>query len=412
MSRVQRVPLAVFVVGASAAVLLTLAVGIPPGDAAVLLGSTAACSVAVAVLGRLVLSRRRETTLRTQVLVVAGSSVAAVAAGTLVAARAMFISVHDLNALFAVMTIAVAVAVAASFDLAGRFASDAEEVTRLAQLLVDHPRGPVARKAFLTKEMRDLARRLELLSAELDTARERERTLERSRRELVSWVSHDLRSPLASIRALAEALEDGIASDDDDRVRYYRSILRESQRLTDLVDDLFELSRIQAGAVPVSAVAVPVQELVDDALAGVAHRAEVSGVRIDCDIAPIATRLVPAVDVTRALRNLLDNAVRHTVAGGSILLSGQADGATVVLSVRDECGGIPDADLGRVFETAFRGDTARGRDGGGGGLGLAIARGLVESHAGEIDVRNHARGCVFRIRIPGAETPRARNITD
>jgi signal transduction histidine kinase len=400
MSRSSRLAVAVFLAGAVTAVVLALAVGIPAGDAAVLLGSTAACSVAVAVAGRYVLSRRRETTLRTQVLVVAGSAVAAVAAGTLVAARAMFISVHDLDALFAVMTIAVAIAVAASFDLAGRFASDADEVTRIAQLLVEHPRGPVTHTGFVTKEMRDLARQLESLSAELDSARERERTLERSRRELVSWVSHDLRSPLASIRALAEALEDGIASDEDERARYCHSIVRESERLTNLVDDLFELSRIQAGAVAASPVSVPVQELVDDALAGIAHRAEVGGVRIDCDIAPIATRLVPAVDVTRALRNLLDNAVRHTVVGGAILLSGQADGATIVLSVLDECGGIPDDDLGRVFDTAFRGDAARGRDGGGGGLGLAIARGLVESHAGEIDVHNHARGCVFRIRIP------------
>jgi signal transduction histidine kinase len=248
-----------------------------------------------------------------------------------------------------------------------------------------------------------LAHRLESLSAELASAHERERTLERSRRELVSWVSHDLRSPLASIRALAEALEDGIASDDEERGRFCRSIVHESQRLTDLVDDLFELSRIQAGVAAVSevsAVAVPVQELVDDALAGIAQRAEVSGVRIDCDIASIATRLVPAVDVTRALRNLLDNAVRHTASGGSVTLAGHPDGATIVLSVLDECGGIPDDDIDRVFDTAFRGDAARRRDSGGGGLGLAIARGLVESHAGEIDVRNHSRGCVFRIRIP------------
>jgi signal transduction histidine kinase len=252
--------------------------------------------------------------------------------------------------------------------------------------------------------MRDLADRLDDVSAQLESSRQREQALDRSRRELVSWVSHDLRSPLASIRALAEALEDGIAADDADRVRYYQSIRLESERLTALVDDLFVLSRIQAGAVTASTVTAPVQELVDDAVTAITHAAEVNGVRVVCDITEIGNRLVPAIDVTRALRNLLDNAVRHTQRGGVIALEGHIEADAIVLSVLDECGGIPETDIDRVFETAFRGDTARGRDGSGGGLGLAIARGLVEAHAGQIDVRNHKLGCQFRIRIPGSAT--------
>ncbi len=119
-------------------------------------------------------------------------------------------------------------------------------------------------------------------------------------------------------------------------------------------------------------------------------------------IAEIGTRLVPAIDVMQALRNLLDNAVRHTRSGGVIVLEGHTDADAIVLSVLDECGGIPDTDIDRVFDTAFRGDAARGRDGRGGGLGLAIARGLVEAHAGQIDVLNHKLGCQFSIRMPDA----------
>jgi signal transduction histidine kinase len=220
--------------------------------------STAVFSIAVALASRWYLEHRGDATLRNQVLAVSVSSVATVVVGTLVAARLMFISVHDLNALLAVLTIAVAVSVASSFQLASRFQTDARAIGLITEQLVARPLEAPVRDGFGIKEMRDLARRLEEVSAELEHSRDRERALEVSRRELVSWVSHDLRSPLATIRALAEALEDGIASDEDERSRYLRSILRESERLTVLVDDLFELSRIQAGTIPKARLAVPV----------------------------------------------------------------------------------------------------------------------------------------------------------
>ncbi|MEO5843060.1 MAG: ATP-binding protein [Acidimicrobiales bacterium] len=399
---------AVLGVGAVIAIVLAVNVGTPIGDTAVLLGSTAAFSIAVAVAARWYLAWRGEASLRSQILVVSTAAVATVVVGTLAAAKAMFISVHDLNALIAVMTIAVAVAVAASLSLASRFQTDTNALSVIADRMVDQPKGPVDTIPFGIREMRQLASRLELVSAQLESSRERERTLDRSRRELVSWVSHDLRSPLASIRALAEALEDGIAASEHDRRRYYQSIRHESERLTALVDDLFVLSRIQAGAIVTTSATAPVAELVEDAVIAIVHRAEINGVSVECDVAEIGGRMVPAADVTRALSNLLDNAVRHTQSGGVIVVEGRADAGSIVLSVRDQCGGIPETEIGRVFETAFRGDSARGRDGGGGGLGLAIARGLVEAHAGKIDVRNYRLGCQFNIRIPAPKTASSR----
>jgi signal transduction histidine kinase len=400
MKRADFLPATVLIVGAVLATIAAVGVGTPARDAALLIGSTATFSIAVAIASRWYLARRGEASLRSQIIVACVASVATVAVGTLAAARAMFISVHDLNALVAVLTIAVSVAVAAALNLASSFDTDSSAVSRIAQRMIEGPTDSSTEDGFGIKEMRDLARRLDEVSVQLESSREREQALDRSRRELVSWVSHDLRSPLASIRALAEALEDGIPADESHRMRYYNSIRQESERLSALVDDLFELSRLQAGAISSTPETVVVQELVDDAVTAIRPRAELNGVCIKTDVDEISAKLVPAIDVTRALCNLMDNAVRHTRRGGVIVLEGHADGDdAIVISVLDECGGIPDSDLDRVFETAFRGDGARGRDGGG-GLGLAIARGLVESHAGKIDVRNHELGCQFTIRIP------------
>ena len=171
MKRVALIPAGVLVVGARVCIALALSVGTPLSDAAVLLGSTAFFSIAVALASRWYLARRGETSLRNQILLVSTSSVATVVVGTLAAARAMFISVHDLNALFAVMTLAVAVAVAASLNLAGRFDTDTNAVTLIAQRLVDRPAGPAMAGGFAIKEMRDLACRLDDVSAQLESSR-------------------------------------------------------------------------------------------------------------------------------------------------------------------------------------------------------------------------------------------------
>jgi signal transduction histidine kinase len=110
--------------------------------------------------------------------------------------------------------------------------------------------------------------------------------------------------------------------------------------------------------------------------------------------------LVPASDLRRVLHNLLDNAVRHTRQGGTIVIDGELLGQIAQLAVTDECGGIPEADLARVFDVAFRGDNARTRDNCGGGLGLAIAKGLLEAHRGSIQIANEASGCRFTLRLP------------
>jgi signal transduction histidine kinase len=251
-------------------------------------------------------------------------------------------------------------------------------------------------------ELADLAAELQLTSARLADAQSQAATLERSRRELVAWVSHDLRTPLAGIRAMVEALEDGVVDDPETVARYHRTMRREADRLAGLVNDLFELSRIQAGSLSLTYESVPLEDLVADAISGAAAAAAAKGIEVRSRVRQPSTVELSTPEMARVVCNLLDNAIRHTAAGGTVIVdAGLDDNATsAVVSVLDACGGIPEHDLDLVFEMAYRGDAARSPGDGGGGLGLAVARGLVEAHHGEISVQNEGPGCRFVVRLP------------
>ncbi|MDA3629589.1 HAMP domain-containing sensor histidine kinase [Saccharopolyspora sp. WRP15-2] len=239
-------------------------------------------------------------------------------------------------------------------------------------------------------------------------ARARERAAEAARRELVAWISHDLRTPLAGIRAMAEALADGVVGEPDEVCAYATHIRSESERLSAMVEDLFELSRITAGAVQLEFSAVPLRDVVDEVVAVVdplARHREVE-LRTATSDWPVVQGSDP--ELSRVLRNLLSNAIRHTPARGSIVLTSGTDGGQAWLRVDDACGGIAPAELERVFDVAFRGDQARRDDTAGAGLGLAIARGLVQAHHGTITARNHGPGCRFEVRLPLAQADRGR----
>jgi signal transduction histidine kinase len=236
-------------------------------------------------------------------------------------------------------------------------------------------------------------------------ARNRERAAESSRRELVAWISHDLRTPLAGIRAMAEALADGVVSAPRDVAEYAQRIGTETNRLAGMVDDLFELSRISAGALQLTMSAVSLQDVVADALVGqtpVAQRKRVN-LLAQAESWPVVIGSDP--ELARIVRNLISNAIRHTPPDGTVAVQVGVDGSQAVLAIDDGCGGIPEHELARVFDVAFRGTSARtptiGRDDPvGAGLGLAIAKGLVEAHRGSIDAHNHGPGCRFEVRLP------------
>jgi len=250
----------------------------------------------------------------------------------------------------------------------------------------------------MAAELTALSQELAATSVKLHQARESERRMERSRRQLVAWVSHDLRTPLAELRAMAEALEDGIAADTG---RYHRQIRAEVARLSDMVDDLFELSRIESGTLSLALDRIEVGDLISDAVASMEALARARGVQLTGAAGSPLTVQADARELSRALANLLANAIRHTPDGGCVQVAASAEAGGVLVTVADGCGGIPEADLALVFDLAWRGTSARtpGADGGA-GLGLAIVRGIVEAHQGQVSVVNTEDGCRFEVRLP------------
>ena len=254
-----------------------------------------------------------------------------------------------------------------------------------------------------------LGRRIALGAMAAEQERAAERAAEASRRQLVAWVSHDLRTPLAGIRAMSEALEDAVVVEPAEIADYARRISSETTRLSTMVDDLFELSRINAGALALTLGPVSTEELVAQAMEAAAPAAHQRGIHLTASADP-RWPVVNGSDneLIRVLRNLLVNAIRHTPSDETIeVVAGQtADYAW--LAVQDGCGGIDPDDLPRVFDVAFRGAPARSPQTGGAigetgaGLGLAIARGLVQAHGGEISVSNAGHGCRFEVRLPVA----------
>lgn len=394
--------LVVAVVGALAAVAVAALTGWPARDTVATVAIAGASAIVASVAGAVVLRRFRGRSARAQALVIALSAVVVLVAGILVSAAAMFISGHDLSALVVVVTVSAAIAVGAALQMDAELNEGHRALGDLADRLAagDTLRPDEAASVSGPTEVRALAERLADASSRLEASRRRERALESSRRELITWVSHDLRSPLATIRAMSEALDDGVVDDAETVARYHTQIRHDSERLTALVDDLFELSRINSGTLEIERRPVSLTEVVADAVAAARTHADLKGVRLVDDVDELPQMAVASQELTRVLHNLLDNAIRHTPNGGQVAVVGRASLEEATISVHDQCGGIPEPDLTRVFDVAFRSDSARSRDARGGGLGLAIAKGLVEAHAGSIDVDNEGQGCTFAVRLP------------
>jgi signal transduction histidine kinase len=207
-----------------------------------------------------------------------------------------------------------------------------------------------------------------------------------ARRELVAWASHDLRAPIASLQAMLEAIEDGLVSAED-----YVPTLREQVRtLSILVDDLFELARIDAGVLTLELQQVPLAPLVASALRLLQPEAETRGIALSADVdEKLEARLAPD-KFERVLFNLLTNALRHTPSDGAVAVRAERRDSDLLLRVEDSGEGLPEEAPARMFERFWRAD--RARSGSGAGLGLAIARGLVEAHGGRIWAENRPQG--------------------
>ena len=416
----------------------------------------AGSAVGAAAIGWIALRLLRGRSLRASLFAGAATAVLAVVTGALIASRAMFISAHDAGVVLVVSLSGAVATLILAFLLAREVAADSKVLSSALQALGDgaprpgHGTPEPVPAALATGELAALSRELAATGAKLAESRDRERALERSRRELVAWVSHDLRTPLAGLRAMAEALEDGVVPDP---ARYHTMMRQATDRLTGMVDDLFELSRIHAGALKLTVEQVALADLVDGVLAEGRPLAQARGIELTGVVSTTATVQGDIGELSRALSNLVVNAIRHTPADGTVRIEATevpqprvtaaspagatagsasvpaagpaATGPQVRISVTDACGGIPEEDLPRVFDVAWRGTPARTPQapgpsgtapqaaagagpgagvgagvGAGAGLGLAIVRGIAEAHSGDVTVGNIEGGCRFEMRLP------------
>jgi signal transduction histidine kinase len=249
-------------------------------------------------------------------------------------------------------------------------------------------------------ELDMLARTLDEMAERLREALERERRAEATRRDLVTAVSHDLRTPLASLRAMVEAIDDRVVEDAESLHRYAREMRSSVDQLVAMVEDLFELVQLDAAAILTETRRARLEEVVLSAVAAVEPQAEEKGLSLVAELngaedAPCSPRL------TRVLQNLLANAVRHTPAEGTVRIEARRSPERIELAVADTGEGITAEDLDRLFEPFFRADPAR--QGAGAGLGLALAKRIVEALGGEISAQSEpSRGARFAVTLPAA----------
>jgi signal transduction histidine kinase len=226
------------------------------------------------------------------------------------------------------------------------------------------------------------------------------RQVEEARRQMVAAVSHDLRTPLASLRLLVEAIDDGVV-EGETRERYLREMRTHVEALTALIEDLFELSRIEAGEISWTMERIELNRLIEETVTAMRGPAEARGVALAADLpaGEVAARANPE-KVQRVLLNLIQNAIRHTPADGSVTVRARTAPDGVEVEVADDGEGIPAGEGERVFEAFYRGDESRSDDGA--GLGLAISRAIVEAHGGKIWLEDGAPGARVHFTLKSA----------
>jgi signal transduction histidine kinase len=371
-------------------------------DQVVIVLTTAAWSGGVGLVGGLLVWMGRRASVRWLTVGVATTAVLAVVAGTVATSRAMFLSGHDLGVISLVAGVAGVVAILFALAVGSALARWSRELRDEARRFGES--GSFVSDSSGPAEFIELSEELRRTSERLAESRARELALEQSRRELVSWVSHDLRTPLAGLRAMTEALEDGLA---DDPSRYHRQMRNEVDRMVRMVDDLFELSRIHAGVLRLSPQPVALGDVVSEAIAGADSVARSRGVRLGGKVEEDVLVTADPAGLSRVVSNLLMNAIRHTPADGVVEINARAVPEGVELSVTDGCGGMREEDIPRVFDVGWQGSHARTPDhlgatgGAGAGLGLAIVKGIVEAHRGRVAVTNNEPGCQFLVTLPG-----------
>jgi len=305
-----------------------------------------------------------------------------------VTAQLMFVNTHDLALATVLLIFAAGIAMSLEHFL---FMSLTQRITALNRAARNIAAGHLDTRAAVTgrDELAELAEAFNKMAGQLERAEEEQRKLDTLRRELVTWVGHDLRTPLTSIRVVVEALADGVVEDPATVERYLQTAQHHVHSLSQLLDDLFDIAQIDAEGIRLDRCRGSIHDLISDTLESFSTLAARKGVTLegstDTDLEPVS---MDAAKIERVLANLVQNAMQHTPSGGLVRVGASATAEGMRIQVRDTGHGIEPEALPYVFDRFYQGEDDR-RDGGrGAGVGLAIAKGIVEAHGGDIGIES------------------------
>ena len=318
-------------------------------------------------------------------------------------ARMMFASEHDLLLAIVLLVFAGGIAMVLGYFLSTTVTERIQLLKSAAEKLAQgdlQTRVPVQGR----DEVAGLAVTFNQMAQQLQAADQKQRELENLRRDLIAWVSHDLQTPLASMRAILEALSDGVVEDPETVKRYLNTAQRDVRYLSALIDDLFQMAQLDAGGFPLHRAEASLSDLVSDTLESFTELAKQQELtlegNVDSDVDPVH---MDTQAIGRVLNNLISNSLRHTSNNGRVSVWVRRTTQGVEVTVSDTGAGIRAEDLPYIFERFYRGDASRSRNRGmgGAGLGLAIARGIVQAHGGDIKVDSEiGKGTQFTFCIP------------
>lgn len=322
-----------------------------------------------------------------------------------VTAKLMFINYHDLALTTALLLFAGLTAIAFGFFIASTITDTIGELASTARQLAQ---GDFSARLEVrgNDELAKLAATFNWMASNLQELDDQKRRVEQTRRNLIAWVSHDLRTPLASMRVMIEAMLDGLVTDPDSVTRYLNNTHNEIQHLSRLINDLFELAQLDVGHLNMAVESASLNDLISDTIGKLSVQASGKQVTLKGSADPQVDPVMMAPDkIQRVLYNLIDNAIQHTPAGGEINVRAYTETGQARIDVHNTGAEIAADDLPYIFTSFYRGEISRAKsqDGQrGAGLGLAISRGFVEAHGGKIWLENNraAQGVTFSFTLP------------
>jgi signal transduction histidine kinase len=315
-------------------------------------------------------------------------------------AQMMFASQHDLLLAIVLLVFAGGMAMALGFFLSSTLTERLDLLKGAAERLAIGELETRVRVAG-RDELASLARAFNQMAEQLQASAEKQRELERLRNDLITWVGHDLQTPLASMRAVLEALADGVVEDPETVRRYLDTAQRDVRSLSALIDDLFQMAQLDSVGIPLERAESSLADLISDTLESFSALAGQQEIHLEGRAEPgVDPVVMDTLRIGRVLNNLVGNALRHTPAGGKVQVQARRLREGVEVCVRDTGEGIRTEDLPHIFDRFYRSEKSRSRATGGSGLGLAIARGIVRAHGGEIRADSQPGDTCFTFWLP------------